>query len=120
MRRAIEVAQVAVSLLAGGLAAATVFAAATMDLTWISLFARFTVPIAMLFGIPVFYLLRECDLLGWLSVSLVGALASSFLGAVLFGLMPGSLMLFGGAGLVGGIVSYAVWLLANMVVSRTC
>ncbi|NPC59394.1 hypothetical protein [Caenimonas soli] len=134
MPKFLEIAKVVGSLLVGGLAGGAVFAAATMfvtyvpaggtpqhsfvpsNLMWTPFFAIFSVPVALVVGVPLFFVLRRFSVLGWFSVALVGVLAS-LLSAALLGLYRNSIeqvILFGIAGLAAGVAAYAVLLRSNI------
>ncbi len=138
MPKFIEIAKVVGSLLVGGIAGGAVFAAATMfvthipaggtpqhsfvpsNLMWTPFFAIFSVPVALVVGVPLFFVLRRFKLLGWFSVALVGVVAS-LLSAALLGLHRNSIeqfILFGAAGLAAGAVAYAVLLRSNISLNR--
>ena len=130
MPKLLGVAKVVGSLLVGGIAGGAVFAAVTMfvthipaggtpqhsfvpsNLMWTPFFAIFSVPIALVVGVPLFFVLRRFNLLGWFSVAFVGIVAS-LLSAALLGLHRNSIeqfILFGAAGLAASTVAYAVLL----------
>ena len=121
-----EIARVAGALMVGGLGGALLLAALSTIVTQVGpggemhhtfvpsnlksvlFFAFFTTPVALAVGIPGFYALRRCVLLGWLSVGMVGAIGAVG-GAVLLNLVAtGSFLVFGGAGFVAGVSAYAV------------